>query len=312
MSEMHMDNQTKLIIGVIILGVLLVLFQVKTESEVQCMGICGLSGLFLLSTGIFSMRAGLERYRLMQNIRNIPSSKAQSAAVGLAEFHGKAFPMKPMVSPISKEKCAYYYLDAKYYHRLGKSASWFPLFRDMPSEPFYLEDETGRIRVNPSLTRATRPGMDEEEGWPFGKVNLVKVDLKPANTYKGHISETGHQLLVPRFGQKVLDYVNSSSRIKAKFANYEEYTILIREYYIPEGQEIYVMGSVLPIKGAKSSKGHENLVVREAKEGGFFYIGTRSEEDILAKLKFSVILSIAGGLAASALGLLILLWGLGL
>lgn len=269
-------------------------------------GFCLVAGIIVMLYGVSWIRKGLERQRLAQNSSNIPSSKATSAAIGLAEFHGKAFPMRPMVSPISRQKCAYYYLEVKVFHRFGKSGSWRTLYCDLPSDPFYLEDETGRILVNPSLTRAAKPGGDKSD-LISGKVALSKIDLQPANVFKGHISPIIENPLTPKIDQKVLEYIESSPRIKARFEKYQSSALEITEYYIPEGEEIYIIGSVLPIEGATSSMGNENLVVREAEGGGTFYMGTSPEQAIVKTMNTSALFDVLIGAAIAGFGLLVFL-----
>ncbi len=94
----------------------------------------GLCGVYYGVVGL--LREGLWRYRQAGQVANLPTSKARAAAVGLAEFRGVARSSKPGQDLIL-------------------SHEWV-LFRDKQIEyevktldSFYLEDETGRIRVDP-------------------------------------------------------------------------------------------------------------------------------------------------------------------
>jgi len=88
----------------------------------------GGSGVAVFVIGAFV--SWFRNLRVVRQIENLPTSKARSAAVGLAELRGVAWP----VSPQSREPILSWDL-----RRPG---------RDIVT-PFYLEDETGRILVDP-------------------------------------------------------------------------------------------------------------------------------------------------------------------
>src|SRR5947199_24357 len=88
----------------------------------------------------------LQRKRL---ILNTPSSKVRSAAMGLVEINGLATGPYTMPAPISAVPCYYYRTMAWRWERRGKSSEWVKVADESLHVPFYLDDNTGRVLVDP-------------------------------------------------------------------------------------------------------------------------------------------------------------------
>src|SRR5438128_5603356 len=88
----------------------------------------------------------LQRKRL---ILNTPSSKVRSAAMGLVEINGLAIGPYTMPAPITAVPCYYYRTMACRWERRGKSSEWVKVADESLHVPFYLDDNTGRVLVDP-------------------------------------------------------------------------------------------------------------------------------------------------------------------
>nr|WP_320115274.1 hypothetical protein [uncultured Desulfuromonas sp.] len=99
----------------------------------------GVSGLCLWNALFF--------WRLRQRIKNTATSKARSAAMGMVELYGKAKRQYALVSPNTQQPCVYYAL--KRYRRTHKDQWRLTSITTSDTVPFILEDDTGRITVNP-------------------------------------------------------------------------------------------------------------------------------------------------------------------
>jgi len=101
-----------------------------------------LAGVYLFYCG-FRM---LQRKRL---ILNTPSSKIRSAAMGLVEISGLATGPYTMAAPITGIPCYYYRTTAWQWQRRGKSSEWVKVADESLHLPFYVDDNTGRVLVDP-------------------------------------------------------------------------------------------------------------------------------------------------------------------
>jgi hypothetical protein len=105
-------------------------------------------GVFLLFGG-FLLVVGFVRLCRKRMIENLPSSRVRSVAMGLAELVGRVRQRTPVRAPLSGTLCSYFrYTIEK--ETGGKNRRWEVVERGESSEPFWLEDDTGRILVQPA------------------------------------------------------------------------------------------------------------------------------------------------------------------
>lgn len=85
--------------------------------------------------------------RLKQHVQNTPTSKVRSMAMGLVELQGRAVRKYALVSPISQLSCVFYRV--RKYRRDRKNNWRLAHSEDSGHVPFFLEDETGRVMIDP-------------------------------------------------------------------------------------------------------------------------------------------------------------------
>ena len=88
----------------------------------------------------------LARKRL---IMDTPASKIRSASIGLVEVSGLAVGPYTMNAPITGESCYYYRTMAWQLKQSGKNKEWEKVADESLHVPFYLDDNTGRVLVDP-------------------------------------------------------------------------------------------------------------------------------------------------------------------
>lgn len=91
---------------------------------------------------------GFVMLRKKRMIENVPSSRVRSVAMGLAELVGQVRQTTPLKAPLTGTTCAYYRFTVEK-ETGGKNKKWSVVEKGESTEPFWLEDETGRILVNP-------------------------------------------------------------------------------------------------------------------------------------------------------------------
>jgi hypothetical protein len=102
----------------------------------------GGAGIFLFLRGF----RALQRKRL---IRNTPASKIRSASIGRVEVSGLAAGPNAIQSPITGAPCYYYRAIAWQQQSLSRNDEWKKVAEETRHVPFYLEDNTGMVLVNP-------------------------------------------------------------------------------------------------------------------------------------------------------------------
>jgi E3 Ubiquitin ligase len=119
--------------------------------------------------GVYFFYQGFQLLQRKRLILNIPSSKVRSASMGLVELNGQAVGPYTLTAPITGEAC--YYLRTKVWQwkQQGKNSSWEQVVDESLHLPFYLEDNTGRVLVNPqgAEMEVERNFQDEFSQSPF-------------------------------------------------------------------------------------------------------------------------------------------------
>jgi hypothetical protein len=235
--------------------------------------------------GLWLIYSGMKTFLFVQKIKNTPTSKVGSAAVGMVELSGKARSRGNLKSPVSGVPCGYWKITAEYWHS-SKNSGWRQFYQDHSSCPFFLEDETGRMLVDPAY---------------------AKVDIPEDAAFQGYISGRGFWgMKHEKIDARVLKFIRGLCKSdKAAFKVHEHNDVRVTESFIADGDEIYILGTALPREKAAKAVAHENLVLK--KGSGVMYISDSAEMDITKTFDTGAMLNIAGGLAVSSLCLFLLL-----
>jgi len=103
-------------------------------------GFCAGIGLF-----VYGFRL-LQRRRL---ILDTPFSKIRSASMGMVEISGLAVGPYTMIAPITARPCYYYRTLVWEYKQHGKNKEWVKVAGECMHVPFFVDDNTGRMLIDP-------------------------------------------------------------------------------------------------------------------------------------------------------------------
>jgi hypothetical protein len=151
--------------------------------------------------GIFWFFKGFKIYREYRVLVDTPEIPIRSMPMGLVEIHGKAKLAldKPMDSPVTRAPCLFYKVDIERYHRDSKgNGSWKHYKTACSNLPFYLDDGTAKVLVNPcgaeydliqTIRRET--GGFGTTRFNFGKLFSGTDSATPAasNSLGGYVSD---------------------------------------------------------------------------------------------------------------------------
>ncbi len=94
----------------------------------------------------------IQGFRLLQRrqlILNTPASKIRSASMGMVELNGLAVGPYTMVAPITARPCYYYRTFVWEWKQAGKNKQWVKVAAECMHVPFFLDDNTGKVMVDP-------------------------------------------------------------------------------------------------------------------------------------------------------------------
>jgi hypothetical protein len=97
----------------------------------------------IVGLGLFA--GGFRKLRAARRIQDTPTSRVRSLPLGSVEVAGAASTEEPLLAPFSGKPAAYWVAEVEERHKKG----WRRVRREASSEPFFVDDGTGRIAVLP-------------------------------------------------------------------------------------------------------------------------------------------------------------------
>jgi hypothetical protein len=199
-------------------------------------------------------------------IENIPTSKVRSMAVGLVELQGAAREFgKPLVSPFSGESCVHYEYHVEELRSSGRNRYWATVVKYKSSECFYLEDETGKVLVNPKGADL-RLAVDR-------RYSTELFSSRDAGIFLAGLDRLG--ISTTSFGFRR--------------------TLRGKEIYVQPGDKIYALGTALPLPAILGGPTEQNPLWIEKGAGNYYCISDKSEKELLASMLWTMILALYGG-----------------
>ncbi|OEU72218.1 MAG: hypothetical protein BA869_02705 [Desulfuromonadales bacterium C00003107] len=137
-------------------------------------------GLLPAALSVAFLWGGFHFLLLKRRVENTPTSKARSLAMGLVEIHGQARRKYALVSPMSQLPCVYYRLRR---YRKNRNNRWkLSSCKESVHVPFYLEDDTGRVIVDPQWAtvrpRSRQQGFGGQQSLLMDKASYIDRDEK--------------------------------------------------------------------------------------------------------------------------------------
>jgi len=99
--------------------------------------------------GVYLFYRGFRMLQRKRLILNTPASKIRSASMGLVEVSGLAVGPYTVTAPITGMPCYYYRTVAWRWEQRGKNSEWVKVADENLHVPFFLDDNSGRVLVDP-------------------------------------------------------------------------------------------------------------------------------------------------------------------
>lgn len=263
----------------------------------------GMGGLFLVG--------GWKGYKRAQLVRDTPTSKVRSLAVGVAEVKGEAEPVgEPLVSPLTHREACMYSLHVERHDPDDEGSDWDTVLRLSDQVPFRVDDGTGKARVEPQgadleieVEAEVRVDDGEEPPAALGEWAEAEgmVDAADPPDREGA-------------GGWLEDRVDSLSagRAEAHLVRSDARDRRYRERVLGVGESAYVFGGARRREDADAAENERNLVLREHAGTGRFLVSDKSEPELLADTLVGAGIAIAVALLLLAYGSVAALFWLGL
>jgi Zn-finger nucleic acid-binding protein len=209
-------------------------------------------------------------------IESIPTSPARSLALGLVEVSGHAQPENGLLrAPFSGMPCVLFSYTVEERRASGKETRWETIAKGTSAEPFFVQDETGKVLVV-----------------PFDAQLILPDNRTTRSNWLGSLPE-----------QTILGLLKLGISVDGWLG---EKTIRCSEACILPEETVYVLGTAQENRGAADSAENSTRLYIGSSRDNEFIISDRSEKEMLSRLQWQVFAFLAGGPALAVLCLLLL------
>jgi len=246
-------------------------------------------GLFVL--GLVLLVTGYRWYRFGRLIRDTPTSNAGTLAAGRVEVEGTARPAgEHLTLPFLDQECLS--VDWTLEENVADTGEeWVERASGTRIEPFYLEDDTGRV-----LVRADEMADIEDLYWEFDSRRFTEDDREEVESFLAARGRDGagtrtnpattERPDAGRLGTTPTEAAATSERDRWRFV----------ARFLPPGRRLYVFGSAEP------QYGYSELGIEPDGPTGRFVIGRGDENWMSYRSYYLGLLSMAAGLLFVLLG----------
>ena len=113
--------------------------------------------LALIVVGVILFFVGFSKYREYRLLADTPQIPIRSVSMGLSHVAGTTTGGQPLISPLTQVPCYYYEVKVEKKVKKDDRESWEETHRERAEVPFYLQDETGFVLVNPERAEYNLP-----------------------------------------------------------------------------------------------------------------------------------------------------------
>jgi hypothetical protein len=284
----------------------------------------------MLIIGALLFIFGFLKYRQYRILADTPVVPIRSVSMGLSHVAGTSTGGQPLVSPLTQVPCYYYEVRVEKKVKHNDEEKWEETHKERADMPFYLQDQTGSILVNPASAEYNLPQafcgevrppgllsighpprkIDPSLGVPppteehlrsylNGGYNQARAALQGSNIPGAKAMDKG---LAVAQKMELLGVSIGSGGIRMDFGNQ---VFRLTEYCLPAGKPTNVLGTCT--ENPNPVNAEDGNLIKKGENEKTYLISTKTEEKLEKSLKLQALFMILiGGLliiGGAALGL---------
>lgn len=236
--------------------------------------------------GLLVLYGAVWEFRKRRMMRDTPTSKVRSLAIGNVEVKGVAEKHEEVFeSPFTGEECVMYVYSVDVYKQGGKNSSsgWSTVEAGVKAAPFLLNDGTGKVLVDPDGAEKEFPVENSYEYNGEEEEESVREFMSKRRDLFEETTETGIAGMAEfatdtdlRMGDTDVVGTNRKRRYQ--------------ESYLPVNDEdVYVFGRAMRREDIATPENAENLVISRNENTPLFKISQSSEKENIEGARNKVI-----------------------
>lgn len=235
----------------------------------------GSAAVFAL--GILALYGGVAQYRKKRVMRDTPTSKVRSLALGPVEIKGKPEKYEESFeSPFSGKECVMYVYSVDVYKTGGPNSSggWSTVEAGVKAAPFYVNDGTGRVLVDPDGAEKEPPVTNSYEYTDEKEDEEIRRFMSESDSLFENTTDVGITGMAEFATATDLRMGDADLLGSGRKRRYEE-------SYLPldSDTDVYVFGRAMGRKGVSSPDNPENIVISRTEDTPLFKISGSSEKE---------------------------------
>jgi hypothetical protein len=271
-------------------------------------------GVAGIAIGVFLFFRGFPFLKRKQLIQDIPTSTVRGASLGAVELSGRVVGPYTLIAPLSETDCFYYRAVARGSSREDKNPREEILYA-----PFFLDDGTGRVMVDPrgaetELSATVDDEYSPSSGDAFTRHFLVRHGI--SSSFPAHLEEycirAGDQLYVlgtlrenPGLQSAAECLADGVAQREQGFLSADAADLQRRaaiESMLPPGSAPPRIPQTRPVE-TEGFDLNPPVVLMKGPSGEPFFISCRSQRDVVEELAWRSALYIWGGPMLALAGL---------
>ena len=250
---------------------------------------------FAMCTGALAFVHGFRSLRLQRLIRDTPTAKVRSLAMGLVELQGALRGRSRVSAPFTNKDCVWWEVELQTLRESNKGLkSWQTVHSERSGHPFYIDDGTGTALIYPQGADVRAGSVVTEETHGFGVPEPYSGYMESRGLGMRHLWAMGPM----RFRERVLD---------EGFAVF----VLGRAEPKPHAVEISMDEEVLAATGTdaiganhvREHDGRCTAVIRKGPSDPALLISDKSEKSMTTEYGFKAFGGLVGGPLLAMFGL---------
>lgn len=254
------------------------------------------ASLAAVGFGAWSFVTGFRSLRLQRIIQTTPTARARSLAMGLVELQGRVQARSRVSAPFTGRACAWWQVELQTVRRSRRGVSgWTTVHREQSGNPFYLEDETGRVMVYPQGADLSAGAVIQEETLGLGVPEPYASYMEQRALPLRHLWSLGPM----RFRERTLEEGVSVYVLGRAHPRPQAVSVSMDDEYALQATGTDAIG-------AAHVRSHDpgcSAVIRRGPKDPAFLISTRSEKTMSFEYGLRAFAGLVGGPLVALFGL---------